>query len=118
MQSGYLCLSMSVALISRKPRELQKQQQLLGYWLTQLQIHGRFELLSPEGEQVFAYVRAGSSSDSSAEVVKYDCPNYQPGTALAITGSNAAIAKEGGFIVQPYSKSVCSAVESKDRTLM
>jgi hypothetical protein len=77
------------------------------------QIYGSFELLFPDDERIFAYLRAGSILvllNFSEEVVEVQAGGYQLAKALVATRSDAAVADNGVIVLQPYSGIVHSIV--------
>jgi alpha-glucosidase len=70
------------------------------------QIYGSFELLFPDDERIFAYLRAGSILvllNFSEEVVAVRAGGYQLAKVLVATRSDAAVADNGVIVLQPYS---------------
>lgn len=77
------------------------------------QIYGSFELLFPDDERIFAYLRAGSILvllNFSEEVVEVQAGEYQLAKVLVATRSDAAVADNGVIVLQPYSGIVHSII--------
>jgi oligo-1,6-glucosidase len=70
-------------------------------------VYGSFELLCPENEAIFAYIRANSTLivlNFSENISHYLLPNHLvPGETIVNTQPGAAKRVDSSIVIQPYS---------------